>query len=72
MVTETAPTFLVCIFQMYESGPVKQTGAIALQPAGAPGVLFQAPSSAAGAGQYVTMVTHSLCCYQYADASRCR
>ena len=46
--------------QMYEpaSGAVKQPGAI-LQQAGAPGVFFQTPSSVAGPGHYVTMVTHS-------------
>jgi len=44
---------------MYEptSGTVKQPGTI-LQHAGAPSVLFQAPSSVTAAGQYVTMVSH--------------
>jgi len=47
--------------QMYEptSGTVKQAGTI-LQQAGAPGVLFPAPSSVAAAGQYVSMVSCSI------------
>jgi len=55
-------TFSSCYFQMYESttsGAVKQTGAIFQQPAAGPGVIFQAASSVAAAGQYVTMVSLS-------------
>jgi len=45
---------------MYEpvSGAMKQGGAV-LQHAGAAGVLLQAPSSLAAAGQYVTVVSNS-------------
>jgi len=53
-------------FQMYEpaTGASKQFGAI-LQHASAPGVLFQAPSSVAAAGPYVTVVRKTLhhCCH---------